>query len=77
MAFVFTYGPIGQELYETCETATEAVSIMKSLLARSEIAIMVSMHATGSFAVEVLRALADQEGSGRLDPDRPGEATAG
>lgn len=77
MAYVITYGPIGREREETCETACEAVSIFKGLMARSEKAIMVSMHETGAFALEVLSALADQEEKGLLHPDVPDDAPLG
>lgn len=77
MAYVITYGPIGQEIEESCETASEAVSIFLTLLERSEKAIMVSMHETGAFALEVLSALADQEEKGLLHPDTLDDAPMG
>ncbi|QZO01939.1 hypothetical protein [Chenggangzhangella methanolivorans] len=69
MAYV-TYGPLGHELEASCETATQAVSILTDLVQRSEKAIMVSMHETGAFALDLLRTLADHEQSDAPAQDR-------
>ncbi|MFC3695191.1 hypothetical protein [Chenggangzhangella methanolivorans] len=62
MTYVLTYGPLDDELNVSCETATEALSLLTDLRERGQKYIMVSSYQTGDVAIDVLRVLAEQEG---------------
>lgn len=61
MTYVITYGPLDAEAQLSCETAQEALAILRGLADRGEVSVMVASYQNADEALNSLIVLATAE----------------